>query len=47
MRSVMLKDFGSAGSQLDSLSLPGDSCCTYRSSEPSAFFFSGIQLLSA
>jgi len=47
MRSVMLKSPSAAGSQLPSLSLPGDSCCTNRSIEPSAFFFSGIQLLRA
>ena len=47
MRSVRLNGPDAAGSQFDSLSLPGDSACTYKSSEPSAFFFSGIQLLSA
>src|ERR1700745_3601484 len=44
---VRLKPPFGAGSQLASLSLPGLSFWKYRSSEPSALYLNGIQLLTA
>jgi hypothetical protein len=46
IRSINTNLSAGAGSQLDSLSLPGFSCCRYRSTDPSAFFFSLLRALS-
>src|SRR6185369_13467192 len=46
-RMVRLKPPFGAGSQLASLSFPGLSFWKYRSSEPSALYLNGIQLLTA
>src|ERR1700712_3314030 len=47
MRMVRLNAPFGEGSQLASLSLPGFSFWKYRSSEPSASYLNGIQLLTA
>src|SRR5258705_7483263 len=42
MRRVTLNDPSGAGSQFDSFCVPGESCWTYTSSDPSGLYFSGI-----
>jgi len=46
IRSIRMNRSAGAGSQLASRSLPGDSCCTSMSSEPSALCFSALRGLT-